>query len=151
MTSRPVDFDQSEGGAGRVACTGYTPSSREERPGGAELGAAAKGWPKLAGRRVFHRDHQGFGTTQTAHSFNTTAFYSVRYRLSHVVSRSQDGGVDGLSETCGSEHAKRPDLSMTTSRHDTEEATVSQLLQSLRNETQRAELLQAELKSSKDR
>uniref|UniRef100_H2TNH3 Optineurin n=2 Tax=Takifugu rubripes TaxID=31033 RepID=H2TNH3_TAKRU len=64
--------------------------------------------------------------------------------------RVSDGGVDGLSEACGAEHSKRPDLSMTASRHDTE-ATVSQLLQSLRNETQRAELLQAELKSSLDR
>ncbi|TWW64462.1 optineurin [Takifugu flavidus] len=64
--------------------------------------------------------------------------------------RVSDGGVDGLSEACGAEHGKRPDLSMTASRHDTE-ATVSQLLQSLRNETQRAELLQTELKSSLDR
>lgn len=39
---------------------------------------------------------------------------------------------------------------MTASRHDTE-VTVSQLLQSLRNETQRAQLLQAQLKSSDDR
>lgn len=63
---------------------------------------------------------------------------------------SQDGGVDGLSEACGAEHSRRPDLSMTASRHDTE-ATVSQLLQSLRDETQRAQLLRAELKSSNDR
>lgn len=63
---------------------------------------------------------------------------------------SQDGGVDGLSEACGAEHSKRPDLSMTASRHDTD-VTVSQLLQSLRNETQRTALLQAELKSSNDR
>uniref|UniRef100_H3CN64 Optineurin n=1 Tax=Tetraodon nigroviridis TaxID=99883 RepID=H3CN64_TETNG len=65
--------------------------------------------------------------------------------------RVSDGDVEGLSETCGLEHVRQPDLSMTASRHDTEEATVSQLLQSLRNETQRSELLQAELKSSKDR
>lgn len=63
---------------------------------------------------------------------------------------SQDGGVDGLSEACGAEHSRRPDLSMTASRHDTE-ATVSQLLQSLRDETQRAQLLRAELQSSNDR
>lgn len=58
--------------------------------------------------------------------------------------------MEGLSEACGAEHSRRPDTSMTASRHDTE-ATVSQLLQSLRNETQRAELLQAELKASNHR
>lgn len=73
----------------------------------------------------------------------------MRRRVRDVIC-SQDGGVDGLSEACRAEQGKRPDLSMTASRHDTE-ATVSQLLQSLRNETQRAELLQAELKSSNDR
>lgn len=68
----------------------------------------------------------------------------------YILICSQDGGVDGLSEACGSEHSKHPDLSMTMSRHDAK-MTVSQLLQSLRNETQHAELLQAELKSSNDR
>lgn len=68
----------------------------------------------------------------------------------YILICSQDGGVDGLSEACGSENSRHRDLSMTTSRHDTK-MTVSQLLQSLRNETQRAELLQAELKSSKSR
>lgn len=87
----------------------------------------------------------------TTHTFNNTAFHLGHYRFIRIIICSQDGGVDGLSETCGSDHVKRPDLSITTSRHDTEEATVSQLLQSLRNETQRAESLQAELKSSKDR
>lgn len=87
----------------------------------------------------------------TTHTFNSTAFHLVHSKFFHIIICSQDGGVDGLSEACGSEHTKRPDLSMTTSRHDTEEVTVSQLLQSLRNETQRAESLQAELKSSKDR
>lgn len=59
-----------------------------------------------------------------------------------------DGGVAGVNDVCGSERSRRPDLSMTASRLDSEEMTVSQLLQSLRNETQRAERLQAELQSS---
>ncbi|CAL1568712.1 unnamed protein product [Knipowitschia caucasica] len=61
-----------------------------------------------------------------------------------------DSGEDGLSEVCGTEHVKAPrlpsvNLSMSASRLDTEEVTVSQLLQSLRDETQRAERLQEEL------
>ncbi|XP_041833759.1 optineurin [Melanotaenia boesemani] len=56
-----------------------------------------------------------------------------------------DGGVDGLNEACGAEHSRRPDLSMTASRLDCKEVTVSQLLQSLRNETLRCEQLQTEL------
>lgn len=64
-----------------------------------------------------------------------------------------DGGSDGVSDVCGKEHCKRPHylsgtLSMTASRLDNEEVTVSQLLQSLRNETQRAEGLQAQLQAS---
>lgn len=62
--------------------------------------------------------------------------------------RVSDGGVNGVNDVCGSERSRRPDLSMTASRLDSEEVTVSQLLQSLRNETQRAERLQAELQSS---
>ncbi|XP_054862843.1 optineurin isoform X1 [Amphiprion ocellaris] len=58
-----------------------------------------------------------------------------------------DGGIDGLNEACGAERSRRPDLSMTSSRMDSEEVTVSQLLQSLRNETQRGERLQAELQA----
>ncbi|MEQ2190957.1 hypothetical protein XENOCAPTIV_016258, partial [Xenoophorus captivus] len=46
------------------------------------------------------------------------------------------------------ERVRRPDLSMTSSRLENEEMTVSQLLQSLRNETQRCERLQAELLAS---
>ncbi|XP_028256297.1 optineurin [Parambassis ranga] len=56
-----------------------------------------------------------------------------------------DGGINGLSEACGADRSKRPELSMTASRLDSEEVTVSQLLQSLRNETQKGEKLQAEL------
>uniref|UniRef100_A0A3Q1CX56 Optineurin n=1 Tax=Amphiprion ocellaris TaxID=80972 RepID=A0A3Q1CX56_AMPOC len=59
----------------------------------------------------------------------------------------KDGGIDGLNEACGAERSRRPDLSMTSSRMDSEEVTVSQLLQSLRNETQRGERLQAELQA----
>ncbi|XP_010743731.2 optineurin [Larimichthys crocea] len=62
--------------------------------------------------------------------------------------RVTDGGVDGVNDVCGSERTRRPDLSMTASRLDSEEVTVSQLLQSLRNETQRAERLQALLQES---
>lgn len=62
-----------------------------------------------------------------------------------------DGGVDSISDVCGSERSRRPDLSMTASRLVNEEQTVSQLLQSLRNETQRAEKLQAELQTSSER
>lgn len=58
---------------------------------------------------------------------------------------SQDGGINGLSEACGADRSKRPELSMTASRLDSEEVTVSQLLQSLRNETQKGEKLQTEL------
>jgi len=60
----------------------------------------------------------------------------------------QDEGVDAVNGACSLERARRPDLSMTASRLESEEMTVSQLLQSLRNETQRAERLQAELRSS---
>ncbi|XP_030006149.1 optineurin isoform X1 [Sphaeramia orbicularis] len=59
-----------------------------------------------------------------------------------------DGGTDGVSDVCGAERSRRLDLSMTASRLDSEEVTVSQLLQSLRNETQRAEQLQVELQTS---
>uniref|UniRef100_A0A3Q1GTY4 Optineurin n=1 Tax=Acanthochromis polyacanthus TaxID=80966 RepID=A0A3Q1GTY4_9TELE len=59
----------------------------------------------------------------------------------------KDGGIDGLNEACGAERSRRPDLSMTSSRMDSEEVTVSQLLQSLRNETQRGERLQGELQA----
>lgn len=61
---------------------------------------------------------------------------------------SQDGGVDGVSNVCGAELSRRPELSMTASRLDSEEVTVSQLLQSLRNETQQVERLQVELRAS---
>ncbi|XP_042367588.1 LOW QUALITY PROTEIN: optineurin [Plectropomus leopardus] len=59
-----------------------------------------------------------------------------------------DGGVAGVNDACGLERSRRADLSMTASRLDSEEMTVSQLLHSLRNETQRSERLQAELQSS---
>ncbi|XP_043964491.1 optineurin isoform X2 [Gambusia affinis] len=58
-----------------------------------------------------------------------------------------DAGVEDVNQTCGSERIRRPDLSMTTSRQENEEATVSRLLQSLRNETQRCEQLQSELQA----
>ncbi|KAK2883237.1 optineurin isoform X1 [Channa argus] len=59
-----------------------------------------------------------------------------------------DGGVNSESNACGMERSRHPELSMTTSRMDNEEATVSQLLQSLRNEMQQVERLQAELQVS---
>ncbi|MED6284635.1 hypothetical protein CHARACLAT_021010 [Characodon lateralis] len=59
-----------------------------------------------------------------------------------------DADVEGVNSTCGSERVRRPDLGMTSSRLENEEMTVSQLLQSLRNETQRCERLQAELLAS---
>ncbi|XP_059182330.1 optineurin [Centropristis striata] len=62
--------------------------------------------------------------------------------------RVTDGGIDGVNDVCGLERSRRADLSMTASQLDSEEMTVSQLLQSLRNETQRAERLQAELQLS---
>uniref|UniRef100_A0AAQ4QMF1 Optineurin n=1 Tax=Gasterosteus aculeatus aculeatus TaxID=481459 RepID=A0AAQ4QMF1_GASAC len=62
--------------------------------------------------------------------------------------RVSDDGVDGVSGACGLERSRRPDLSMTASRLESEEMTVSQLLQSLRNETQRGERLQGELQAS---
>ncbi|KAJ0012496.1 hypothetical protein NQD34_016830 [Periophthalmus magnuspinnatus] len=65
-----------------------------------------------------------------------------------------DGGAGGLSDACGTEHMKgfggpSLNLSMSASRMDSEEVTVSQLLQSLRDETQRAERLQEELLQAK--
>ncbi|KAM9845596.1 optineurin [Aulostomus maculatus] len=62
-----------------------------------------------------------------------------------------DGVIDGARDVCGVERSRCPDVSMTASRQDNEGMTVSQLLQSLRNETQRAERLQAELQASFDR
>lgn len=56
-----------------------------------------------------------------------------------------------MSDAYGSERSRRPELNMTSSRLDSEEVTVSQLLQSLRNETQRVEQLQAALQSSSAR
>uniref|UniRef100_A0A672J4N9 Optineurin n=1 Tax=Salarias fasciatus TaxID=181472 RepID=A0A672J4N9_SALFA len=50
--------------------------------------------------------------------------------------------VEGVNEAVGAECSRRPDLSMIASRLDNEEATVSQLLQSLRNKTQKGERLQ---------
>ncbi|XP_044199739.1 optineurin [Thunnus albacares] len=64
------------------------------------------------------------------------------------VIKVSDGGVDGVNDVCGSNRYRRPDLSMTASRLDSEEMTVSQLLQSLRNETQQVERLQVELRAS---
>lgn len=61
---------------------------------------------------------------------------------------SKDGAVDGMSDVCGTERSRRPELSMSASRLDSKEGTVSQLLQSLRNESQRAERLQKELQDS---
>ncbi|XP_022605539.1 optineurin [Seriola dumerili] len=61
------------------------------------------------------------------------------------VIRVSDGGVDGVNDVCGTERSRRLELSMTASRLDSKEGTVSQLLQSLRNETQRADQLQTEL------
>ncbi|XP_053270604.1 optineurin [Pleuronectes platessa] len=63
--------------------------------------------------------------------------------------RVSDGGVDGVNNVCGTERSTRLDMSMTASRLDsTKEETVSQLLQLLRNETQRADQLKAELQAS---
>ncbi|RVE56281.1 hypothetical protein OJAV_G00219800 [Oryzias javanicus] len=59
-----------------------------------------------------------------------------------------DGGGDDVNEASGAERGRCPELSMTASRLDNEEATVSQLLQSLRDETQRGERLRAELQAS---
>ncbi|CAK6959882.1 optineurin isoform X2 [Scomber scombrus] len=59
-----------------------------------------------------------------------------------------DEGIDGVHDACGARRSKRPELSMTASRLDSEEMTVSQLLQSLRNETQQVERLQGELRAS---
>ncbi|KAG7215878.1 hypothetical protein INR49_021859 [Caranx melampygus] len=64
------------------------------------------------------------------------------------VIRVSDGAVDGVSDVCGTERSRRPGLSMEASWLDSKKMTVSQLLQSLRNETQRADLLQKELQDS---
>uniref|UniRef100_A0A3Q2ULM9 Optineurin n=1 Tax=Fundulus heteroclitus TaxID=8078 RepID=A0A3Q2ULM9_FUNHE len=58
-----------------------------------------------------------------------------------------DAGMEDVSDACGSERVRRLEHSMTASRLENEELTVSQLLQSLRNETQRCERLQAELQA----
>ncbi|XP_058482321.1 optineurin [Solea solea] len=56
-----------------------------------------------------------------------------------------DDGSDGAKELCSTERSSHLDLSMTASRLDNKDVTVSQLIQSLRNETQRGDQLQAEL------
>ncbi|KAJ4924757.1 hypothetical protein JOQ06_003708 [Pogonophryne albipinna] len=58
------------------------------------------------------------------------------------------GGVDGVNSVCGLERSRHSELSMTGSRLEGEETTVSQLLQSLRDETQRAEGLRTQLQSA---
>ncbi|XP_037098918.1 optineurin [Syngnathus acus] len=65
-----------------------------------------------------------------------------------IITVSDEGGVGVLKDA--SESSKHLDASMTASRLDSEEVTVSHLLQSLRNETQRAERLQAELQATVD-
>ncbi|KAK5849108.1 hypothetical protein PBY51_008776 [Eleginops maclovinus] len=67
------------------------------------------------------------------------------------VYKVSDGGVDGLNTVCGLERSRHSELSMTGSRLEGEETTVSQLLQSLRDETQRAEGLQTQLQSASAR
>lgn len=57
----------------------------------------------------------------------------------------QDGGVNSANDVCGAERG------MSASRMDSEEVAVSQLLQSLRSETQQVERLQAELLASATR
>ncbi|XP_077354894.1 optineurin [Festucalex cinctus] len=64
-----------------------------------------------------------------------------------IITTSDEGGVSMKGAT---ESGKHPDASVTASRLDNEEVTVSHLLQSLRNETQRAERLQAELQATID-
>ncbi|XP_019747410.1 optineurin isoform X2 [Hippocampus comes] len=64
-----------------------------------------------------------------------------------VITVSDEGS---LSMKAAGETGKHPDVSMMASRLDNGDVTVSHLLQSLRNETQRAEQLQAELQSTID-
>lgn len=52
-----------------------------------------------------------------------------------------------MNEALGAERSRRQDTSMTASRMDNEEVTVSQLLQSLRNEAEKSERLQGELQA----
>ncbi|KAM9824370.1 optineurin [Neosynchiropus ocellatus] len=60
-----------------------------------------------------------------------------------------DSSSGGVTDSCESVRRKRPEwTSATASRMDNEEVTVSQLLQSLRNETKRTETLEAELRAS---
>lgn len=70
----------------------------------------------------------------------------------HIIKRHprlfQEEG--SLSMKAAGESGKYPDVSMMASRLDNGDVTVSHLLQSLRNETQRAEQLQAELQSTID-
>nr|XP_019948058.1 PREDICTED: optineurin [Paralichthys olivaceus] len=63
--------------------------------------------------------------------------------------RVSDGEIDGVHNVCGTERGRHLDMSMTASRLDSnKEVTVSQLLQLLRNETQRADQLKAELQDA---
>ncbi|XP_040007822.1 optineurin isoform X2 [Xiphias gladius] len=62
--------------------------------------------------------------------------------------RVSDGGVDGVNDVCGTERSRHLEMSMTASRLGSKEVTVSQLLQSLRNESQQADRLQSELQLS---
>lgn len=84
---------------------------------------------------------------KTDHSENDDSFIEI-------IKVTESAGADGVSDVCGEERVKQPrcpsvSLSMSSSRLDHEEVTVSQLLQSLRDETQRAERLQEELLHSK--
>ncbi|KAM7366929.1 hypothetical protein PAMP_014864 [Pampus punctatissimus] len=58
------------------------------------------------------------------------------------VIRVSDGDDDGVNNVCGTQHGTKASLL------DSQEMTVSQLLQSLRNETQQVEQLQVELQAS---
>ncbi|KAM8885062.1 optineurin isoform 1-T3 [Synchiropus picturatus] len=66
-----------------------------------------------------------------------------------VIKVTDSSSSDGVSDSCESVRRRRPEwTSATASRMDNEELTVSQLLQSLRNETKRAETLEAQLRAS---
>ncbi|XP_053718314.1 optineurin isoform X1 [Synchiropus splendidus] len=66
-----------------------------------------------------------------------------------VIKVTDSSSSDGVSDSCESVRRRRPEwTSAMASRMDNEELTVSQLLQSLRNETKRAETLEAQLRAS---
>ncbi|XP_072311074.1 optineurin [Eucyclogobius newberryi] len=148
------DFLESKLGEAKNLVESLTAENQElrkklENQGGDAQGSEAEGLRALVARlRAEKNDLVALNSElqlKADHGSNDDSFIEII--------KVTDGGANGLSKVCGAEHVKGPrcpavNLSMSTSRLDSEEVTVSQLLQSLRDETQRAERLQEKLMQS---